>query len=322
MDALGIADGSVVADMGAGGGWFTVRLARRVGPSGRVYAEDIQRQMIESIERRVKREGFAGRVKTVLGSPLDPKLPDGALDAALFVDAYHEVEHPVALLRNLATSLKPDGRIGIVDFTSEGGGPGPADERARRSGAGDPQRRGRRPAAAVARRSSPLSIHAGLRAGECAGGQRAAMIAVPEFFRDYQQRVDQELRRLVPLEGSRVQQSMAYTVHAPSKRVRAVLTLLCAELCGGSAARAVPAAAAIELVHASSLILDDLPAMDDAPLRRGRASNHVAFGEAIAILAAFGLLNLAYGELSRAYDASAVGCAVRVAQRGGRAGWA
>jgi len=128
------------------------------------------------------------------------------------------------------------------------------------------------------------------------------MIAVPEFFRDYQQRVDQELRRLVPVEGSRVQQSMAYTVHAPSKRVRAVLTLLCAELCGGSAARAVSAAAAIELVHASSLILDDLPAMDDAPLRRGQASNHVAFGEAIAILAAVGLLNLAYAGLSRAYD--------------------
>ena len=125
MDALGIADGSVVADMGAGGGWFTVRLARRVGPRGRVYAEDIQPLMLESIERRVKREGFAGRVRTVLGTALDPKLPEGTLDAALFVDAYHEVEHPVALLRNLAKSLKPDGRIGIVDFTSEGGGPGP-----------------------------------------------------------------------------------------------------------------------------------------------------------------------------------------------------
>ena len=126
MDALGIADGSVVADMGAGGGWFTVRLARRVGPRGRVYAEDIQPQMIESIERRVKREGFGGRVSTVLGSARDPKLPLGVLDAAMFVDAYHEVEHPVPLLRNLARSLKLDGRIGIVDFTSEGGGPGPA----------------------------------------------------------------------------------------------------------------------------------------------------------------------------------------------------
>jgi len=125
MDALAIADGSVVADLGAGGGWFTVRLARRVGPGGRVYAEDIQRQMIESIERRVKREGFAGRVITVLGTARDPKLPERTLDAALFVDAYHEIEHPVALLRNLARSLKPGGRIGIVDFTSEGGGPGP-----------------------------------------------------------------------------------------------------------------------------------------------------------------------------------------------------
>ncbi len=130
------------------------------------------------------------------------------------------------------------------------------------------------------------------------------MSAVPGFFSDYQQRVDRELQRLVPADGSRVQQSMAYTVHAPSKRVRAVLTLLCAELCGGSASRAASAAAAIELVHASSLILDDLPSMDDAPLRRGKASNHVEFGESIAILSAVGLLNLAYGALSRSYDAA------------------
>ena len=98
---------------------------------------------------------------------------------------------------------------------------------------------------------------------------------------------------------------MAYTRHAPSKQVRAVLTLLCAELCGGTAARAAPAAAAIELVHASSLILDDLPSMDDAPLRRGQPANHLAFGEAIAILAAFGLLNLAYGVLAQGLRAGA-----------------
>jgi ubiquinone/menaquinone biosynthesis C-methylase UbiE len=125
MDALRIADGSVVADLGAGGGWFTVRLARRVGPNGRVYAEDIQHQMIESINRRVEREGLQARVTTKLGTASDPGLPPGALDAVLIVDAYHEMEQPVALLRNLAKSLKPDGRIGIVDFTSEGGGPGP-----------------------------------------------------------------------------------------------------------------------------------------------------------------------------------------------------
>jgi geranylgeranyl diphosphate synthase type II len=94
---------------------------------------------------------------------------------------------------------------------------------------------------------------------------------------------------------------MAYTATAPSKQVRAVLTMLCAELCGGSATHALPAAAAIELVHAASLILDDLPSMDNAPLRRGRAANHLEHGEAVAILAAFGLLNLSFGTFARAY---------------------
>ncbi|HET7619123.1 MAG TPA: polyprenyl synthetase family protein [Vicinamibacterales bacterium] len=129
------------------------------------------------------------------------------------------------------------------------------------------------------------------------------MIALPRYFGEYQARVSTEIERLVPRDGDQVRRSMAYTALAPSKQVRAVLTLLAAELCGGTAARAVPVAAAIELVHAASLILDDLPAMDDAPLRRGRPSNHREFGEAVAILAAFGLLNLAYGSLARGYDA-------------------
>jgi geranylgeranyl diphosphate synthase type II len=130
------------------------------------------------------------------------------------------------------------------------------------------------------------------------------MIALPRYFAEYQARVSTEIERLVPRDGDQVRQSMAYTALAPSKQVRAVLTLLAAELCGGTAARAIPAAAAVELVHAASLILDDLPAMDDAPLRRGRPSNHREFGEAVAILAAFGLLNLAYGSLARGYDAA------------------
>ena len=128
------------------------------------------------------------------------------------------------------------------------------------------------------------------------------MSSVPPFFPEYQARVQTELQRLLPAEGSDVERAMAYTVLAPSKQVRAVLVLLCAELCRGQAARAVSAAASIELVHAASLILDDLPSMDDAPLRRGRQANHLEFGEAVAILAAFGLLNLAYGSLARAYD--------------------
>jgi geranylgeranyl diphosphate synthase type II len=128
------------------------------------------------------------------------------------------------------------------------------------------------------------------------------MSALPPFFTDYQALVAQELQRIVPDRGTAVERSMAYTALASSKQVRAVLVMLCAELCRGQAARAVPAAAAIELVHASSLILDDLPSMDDAPLRRGRPANHREFGEATAILAAFGLLNLAYGTLARAYE--------------------
>lgn len=128
------------------------------------------------------------------------------------------------------------------------------------------------------------------------------MIAAPPFFAGYQSLVNAELDRLVPDDGTVVSKSMAYTVGAPSKRVRPVLTLLAAELCGGTTAHAVPAAAVMELVHAASLILDDLPSMDDAPLRRGRKANHLEFGEAIAILAAFGLLNLAYRTVVRAYE--------------------
>jgi len=123
MDELGIGEGSVVADLGAGGGWFTVRLAHRVGPNGKVYAEDIQRQMIEAIQRRVQREQLTN-VKTILGTAADPRLPE-PVDAVLIVDAYHEMEHPVMLLRNVAARLKPAGRIGIVDFKKDGYGPGP-----------------------------------------------------------------------------------------------------------------------------------------------------------------------------------------------------
>ena len=124
MDALSIGDGSWVADLGAGGGWFTVRLARRVGPNGRVYAEDIQPQMIEVIKRRMQRE-LLTNVVTKLGTAKDPGLDPGSLDAVLIVDAHPEVEDPVALLRNVAKALKPGGLIGIVNFKKDGGGPGP-----------------------------------------------------------------------------------------------------------------------------------------------------------------------------------------------------
>jgi predicted methyltransferase len=126
MDALGIADGAIVADLGAGGGWFTLRLARRVGPNGVVYAEDVQPQMIEAIGDRVRREGLTN-VRTVLGTTEDPRLPQ-PVDAALIVDAYHEMEDPVTMLRNVAGALRPGGRIGVVGFLAGAGGPGPAPE--------------------------------------------------------------------------------------------------------------------------------------------------------------------------------------------------
>jgi ubiquinone/menaquinone biosynthesis C-methylase UbiE len=124
MDALAIGEGSVVADLGAGGGWFTVRLARRVGPNGLVFAQDVQPQMLEAIKRRVGREGLRN-VEYVHGNFNDPRLPPGRLDAVLIVDAYHEVADPIELLRNVRASLKSTGRVGIVGFTLEGGGPGP-----------------------------------------------------------------------------------------------------------------------------------------------------------------------------------------------------
>jgi SAM-dependent methyltransferase len=129
MDALGIADGAVVADMGAGGGWFTIRLARRVGPNGLVYAQDIQELMIDAVSRQVQRENLRN-VRTVLGTESDPNLPRG-LDAVLIVNAFHEMDSPdrpeviVTLLKNIAGALKPQGRIGVVDFTAGDGGPGP-----------------------------------------------------------------------------------------------------------------------------------------------------------------------------------------------------
>jgi len=137
MDALAIADGSVVADLGAGSGWFSIRLARRVGPLGRVYAEDIQPQMIGVIRSRVQRENLSN-VVTVLGTDVDPRLP-GGLDAVLIVDTFHEMQFdakgvrrdPVELLSLVARSLKPQGRLGVVDFMPGGGGPGPdPDQRA------------------------------------------------------------------------------------------------------------------------------------------------------------------------------------------------
>jgi predicted methyltransferase len=133
MDAVHVADGSMVADIGAGAGWFTIRLAQRVGPKGLVYAQDVQRLMLDAIKRRVQREGLEN-VETRQAHGNDPNLPARSLDAILMVDAYQEVDNRVAYLRNLANALKPTGRIGIVNWKPGSGGPGPdANERVAQS---------------------------------------------------------------------------------------------------------------------------------------------------------------------------------------------
>lgn len=128
MDALRIAERATVADVGAGSGFFTVRLARRVGPNGVVYAEDIQPPMLESIKRRVSREGL-NNVVTRLGTATNTNLPKGALDAVLVVDVYNQdvgdEASRIRLLRHLADTIKPQGRIGIVNYRPGEGGPGP-----------------------------------------------------------------------------------------------------------------------------------------------------------------------------------------------------
>jgi ubiquinone/menaquinone biosynthesis C-methylase UbiE len=131
MDALKVAEGSVVADLGAAGGWFTIQLARRVGQNGLVYAEDIQKVMLGAIRRRALRENLSSIVRTIHGTATDPKLPPSALDAAIIVDAYHEMDDPadpsqiVTLLKNVSRALKPQGCLGVVDFEPGEGGPGP-----------------------------------------------------------------------------------------------------------------------------------------------------------------------------------------------------
>jgi geranylgeranyl diphosphate synthase type II len=127
---------------------------------------------------------------------------------------------------------------------------------------------------------------------------------LPSFISEHLGAIDRELDRVVPSESTRpeaLHRAMRYTLMAPSKRIRAVLAILSADVCGSSA-RALPVAAAMELVHASSLILDDLPALDNADLRRGRPANHVAHGEAMALMAAFNLFNLAFATVAAAYE--------------------
>lgn len=119
MDLLGIKESSRVADVGAGSGWFTVRAAKRVGPGGKVYAVEINKEYLKHIENRAAKEQLANIV-TVLGVEDDPKLPANALDAALILKTYHEIAQPVRVLQRLKVSLRENALLGIIDRNGKG----------------------------------------------------------------------------------------------------------------------------------------------------------------------------------------------------------
>ena len=118
LDALKLAAGSIVADVGAGSGYMTVKMAKRVGPTGKVYANDIQPQMLSMLKQRLDREKLAN-VELVLGAFDDPKLPATALDLILMVDVYHEFSQPQQMLRHMRESLKPGGRLVLLEYRKE-----------------------------------------------------------------------------------------------------------------------------------------------------------------------------------------------------------
>jgi predicted methyltransferase len=119
MKMLGIEPGKNVADIGAGSGWFTVRAARRITDSGTVYAVDINPEAIHSIDERANKEHLQN-IKTILSKPDDPQIPEHSVDAVLMLKTYHEVAHPVVLLKKLRSSLRPGAKVGIIDRNGNG----------------------------------------------------------------------------------------------------------------------------------------------------------------------------------------------------------
>jgi ubiquinone/menaquinone biosynthesis C-methylase UbiE len=118
LAAIGIAKGSTVADIGAGSGYMSWRMAALVGPTGKVYANDIQQKMLDLLKKNVEQRKLTN-VETVLGAVDDPKLPAGQIDMALLVDVYHEFSEPQKMLRHIRDSLKPDGRLVLLEYRGE-----------------------------------------------------------------------------------------------------------------------------------------------------------------------------------------------------------
>jgi ubiquinone/menaquinone biosynthesis C-methylase UbiE len=118
LDALNLKPGMVVADIGAGVGYMSLRLARRVGPSGKVYANDLQPEMLDRLRQNAAQARITN-VVTVLGDVSDPKLPANTMDLVLLVDVYHEFSAPQKMLRKIRETLKPDGRLVLLEYRAE-----------------------------------------------------------------------------------------------------------------------------------------------------------------------------------------------------------
>lgn len=118
LDAIGIPKGTVAADIGAGVGYFTWRLAERVGPAGKVYAVDVQPGMLKQLRQNMAERKLAN-YEAVLGSEDDPHLPAAGIDLALLVDVYHEFSQPVKMVEKIRASLKPDGRMVLLEYRKE-----------------------------------------------------------------------------------------------------------------------------------------------------------------------------------------------------------
>ncbi|HEY6346793.1 MAG TPA: methyltransferase domain-containing protein [Bryobacteraceae bacterium] len=118
LDVLGIKNGDVVADIGAGPGFFSLRAAEHVGPRGKVFAVDVQQEMIDGLRRMIQKSGLENIVP-ILGSVEDPKLPENSVDEALIIIAYHEFSHPAEMMHHVYTAMKQDARMLIVEYKAE-----------------------------------------------------------------------------------------------------------------------------------------------------------------------------------------------------------
>jgi ubiquinone/menaquinone biosynthesis C-methylase UbiE len=118
MDAIGVKEGMVIAEVGAGRGRYVVHMAARVGPTGKVYANDIDEDKLEYLQLRCERDSI-DNVQTILGEVTDPLLPGGVMDLVYLINTYHHLDEPVELMRNILPALKPGGLLVIIEHDPE-----------------------------------------------------------------------------------------------------------------------------------------------------------------------------------------------------------